>query len=220
MVLNAVADACGIEARLDLALLPGEQIEHSQTIAPPPWQDLLLGRTEAVCRGGGERPAAILSGAFNPLHAGHRRMAELAQAILGVPVALELSILNADKPPLDYAEIERRLQQFPAEQPVWLTRAGTFEEKSRLFPGATFIVGVDTLRRIADPHYYGDDPQQCLSALERIAGRRSGFLVFGRVAGDVLVRLADLDLPQVLRGICTEVREDISSTAIRQSGAS
>ena len=63
----------------------------------------------------------------------------------------EMSILNVDKPPLDYMEIERRLKQFPAEQAIYLTRAATFAEKSRLFPGATFIVGADTVRRIAEP---------------------------------------------------------------------
>jgi len=38
------------------------------------------------------------------------------------------------------------------------------------------------------------------------------------------IRLADLDLPDSLRALCREVppevfREDVSSTAIRQSGA-
>jgi hypothetical protein len=106
---------------------------------------------------------------------------------------------------------------------VCLTRAATFEEKSRLFPGATFIVGVDTLRRIADPRYYRDDAAACLAAIERIAARGCRFLVFGRDVGTGFVRLSDLDLPEALRAICREVpgeefREDISSTEIRKSG--
>jgi len=222
LVLNVVAEACGVDRRLSLDLFEGERIEPSQTVAPPSWQDLLLGKVEVVGRGG-QSADAIMSGAFNPLHAGHRRMIEIARETLGVPVALELSILNVDKPPLDYFEIERRMGQFAAEQVVLLTRAATFEEKSRLFHSATFVVGADTLRRIADPRYYADDPTACLAALERIAERGCRFLVFGRDMGTGFMRLGDLDLPDILRTICQEIpeeqfREDLSSTAIRKSG--
>ncbi len=115
------------------------------------------------------------------------------------------------------------LGQFPADQTVWLTRAATFEEKSRLFPGTTFVVGADTMRRIADPRYYGENTAACLAALERIADRGCGFLVFVRDLGTGLVRLGDLDLPERLRRICREVpadvfREDVSSTALRRAG--
>ena len=148
-------------------------------------------------------------------------MAEIAQEELGLPVATEISILNVDKPALDYLEIERRLGQFPPEQAVWLTRAATFDDKSRLFPGATFVVGVDTLRRIADPRYYGNDRQDMLRSLERIIARDCRFLVFGRALGSSFIRLSDLDIPEVLRRACREIpperfREDVSSTALRK----
>ena len=194
----------------------------AETTAPRPWQDLLLGKVEAVPHGGLDRPpAAVFPGAFNPLHAGHRGMAEVAGDILELPVCFEISILNVDKPPLDYVEIERRIGQFPPDKAVWLTRAATFEEKSRLFPGATFVVGVDTLQRIAAPRYYAD-LAACRAAMERIASRGCRFLVFSRDMGTGLVRLSDLDLPEVLHGTCREVpperfREDISSTALRKA---
>ncbi len=151
-------------------------------------------------------------------------MAQIAAESLKRPVAIEISILNVDKPPLDYFEINRRLSQFPPEQPVILSRAATFDEKSRLFPGATFIVGSDTLRRIALPGYYAGDKAACFSALQRIANRGCKFLVFGRDMGTGFVRLADLDLPDILRNISREVppevfREDISSTSLRKVGA-
>jgi len=222
LLINTLAEACGIEQRLQLDLFEGERVEHSQTFAPQPWQDLLLGRVETVCPGG--MPArAILPGAFNPLHVGHRRMVQIAREMLDAPVVMEISIVNVDKPPLDYQEIERRLGQFAEAECVCLTRAATFEEKSRLFPGATFLVGVDTLRRIADTRYYADDPAACLAAIERIADRGSRFLVFGRDVGTGFARFSDLDLPEALRAICREVpaekfREDVSSSEIRRSG--
>jgi hypothetical protein len=233
LVLTAVAEAGAVHARLDLPLVEGEQVAYGQTIATPAWQDLFLGKVELVCEAGnlGSCPTmVILPGAFNPLHDGHRRMAAVAQQALSrktgaavpvacPPLAMELSVLNVDKPPLDYTEIERRIRQFPPEQPVWLTRAATFVEKSQLFPGATFVVGIDTLQRIAEPRYYGSQAAY-LASLQQIAARECRFLVFGRYLGAGFVRLGNLDLPEVLRSICDEVppeqfREDISSTALR-----
>ena len=150
-------------------------------------------------------------------------MIQIARDILGVPVAVEISILNVDKPPLDYTEIECRVAQFPPEQAIWLTRAATFEEKSRVFPRAVFLVGIDTLRRIAAWEYYGGDRRACLAALEDIAARGCRFLVFGRTIGKTLLRLADLGLPDFFRDTCQEVPperfcQDVSSTAIRKRG--
>ena len=234
MILNAAAEAGGVPVRLDLPLLEGEHVEHWQTVVAPCWKDLFLGTVNAVRQLGGglaaaaqsqgPRPKAILPGAFNPLHAGHLRMAQVGQQILDTPVAMEMSILNVDKPPLDYSEIQRRLGQFPPDSEVWLTRAPTFEEKSRIFPETTFLVGVDTLRRIAAPRYYAGDAAALRQAIQRIADRGCRFLVFGRDMGTGLVRLSDLELPDVLRQLAQEVpverfREDVSSTAIRRSGA-
>jgi len=250
LVLNAVARACGLDERLETGLLDDEPLEAAEAAAPAPWQDLLAGRVEAVQQSGptlvagkGDRhllceapggpfrqkvpvtfsgTRVVFPGAFNPIHVGHRRMAEIAQERLGQPVEFEISILNVDKPPLDFLEIQRRSGQFSADQTLWLTRAATFEEKSRLFAGATFIVGADTLRRIADPRYFGSDATACQRAIEQIAARGCRFLVFGRQEEGRFVGLSDLELPPQLRACCQEIpagefREDASSTEIRRS---
>ena len=208
MLLNAVAESCAIEARLTLDLLEGEKVDESRTTALQPWQDLLLGKVEILSQGGQALlPAtgktippnpAILAGAFNPLHVGHRRIAEVGADLLKKPVIMEITILNPDKPPLDYYEIDRRTRQFSADQPLYLTRPATFEEKARLFPGATFLVGADTIRRIAMDRYYHNNPAACRNCLEYIAQRGCRFLVFGRNMGTGFMQLADLDLPDVL----------------------
>ncbi|MBN2217202.1 MAG: hypothetical protein JW719_07480, partial [Pirellulales bacterium] len=227
LVLNATAEACGLEPSLDLGLFDEEHIERGQTIAPPNWQELLLGHSEIVRWGprADEEQAenhVIFSGAFNPLHVGHQRMALIAEQMLGKPVEYELTILNPDKPPIDYMEMKRRIEQFGDDRAVWLTRAATFVEKARLLPGTTFIVGTDTLRRIANPRYYGGDPAACRAALLKIAARGCRFLVFGRNMGPGFVGLSQLDLPDPLLSLCQAVgedafREDVSSTEIRRT---
>lgn len=242
LILNAVAEACGVSQRLEIALAESERLESSRTESPLLWRNLLKGEIEAVCHPlGGESsagdipdvasaavparecalPQAIFPGAFNPLHLGHKEMAETARKILGCNVDAEITIQHPDKPPLDYETIRRRVEQFAGLASVWLTRAATFEEKSRLFPGAVFIVGADTIRRIADPHYYGG-AAECRAAIGRIASRGCRFLVFGRDSGTGFVNLRHFDLPAALRNICQEVppesfRRDISSTAIRRA---
>lgn len=167
------------------------------------------------------KPASrlIFPGAFHPLHDGHRAMAQWAEHHLGIPVEFEISVINVDKPPLDYVEIAERLSQFSPGQTVWLTRAATFVEKARIFPGSTFIVGADTVVRIGDPRYYGS-MEACQQALDELAARGCRFLVFGRRMGDRFQTCEELDLPPTLRHLCLavpahEFHMDISSTQIR-----
>ena len=227
LVLNLMAETLNLTEQLALGLGEGESLQRCRQVAPEPWRDLLLGRIDCVCHGGPAESAppsaarTVFPGAFHPLHVGHRRMAQLAQDLLGRPVEFEISLLNVEKPPLDYVELARRTGQFAAGTVVWLTRASTFVEKSRLFPGATFVVGADTLRRIADPRYYGNQPAACRQAIDEILARACRFLVFGRQDGLRFVTLADLDLPVGLRSACEGVpaerfREDICSTALRR----
>ncbi len=151
-------------------------------------------------------------------------MAAVAAQQLACSVLHEISIVNADKPPLDFLEIDARLGQFSANEMVSLTRAATFVEKARLFPGATFVVGVDTIERIADPKYYGGNAAAPEQAARAIAERGCRFLVFGRLADGRFRSLADLQLPDPLRALCQAVpeadfRSDVSSTELRSRQA-
>jgi nicotinamide mononucleotide (NMN) deamidase PncC len=227
LVLNAVAEACGAPGRLDIPLANSEHAERARVDAPSDEQDLLAGRTSAIPRGaarGDSPPAAVFPGAFNPPHEGHRKMIDIAKAILGCDVALEISIENVDKPPLDFIEIDERLRPLSPETPLWLTRAPIFVKKAELFPGATFIVGADTMERIGQEHYYGG-PAALAAAIESIAARGCRFLVFGRVEDGRFRTLDHLRLPASLARLCQAVpenafREDVSSTELRARGAS
>jgi nicotinic acid mononucleotide adenylyltransferase len=227
MILNAIGDACGSLESIELGTRDDEPLQIRRAAAEESQRELLhghrrqavFGRTPILASGARR---AIFPGAFNPLHDGHRAMARLASERLRLPVEFELSIHNVDKPPLDYLEMRDRAAQFGDDETLWLTRAPTFEEKSRLFADATFIVGTDTIARIADPAYSGGDKGAMLAAIDRIARRGGRFLVFGRTADGSFKTLEELDLPPALLAICDQVSEDefradVSSTELRRT---
>lgn len=230
MILAIVVSGCGLGNVVpDLQAAPGHGV-----LAADEDTDLLLGRKRLNIRGPGKwwdylddsvasNIGLLFPGAFNPPHAGHLRMAEAAEKRLRCPVVWELSIENVDKPPLDLISMNERfewLRELDDDRWIALTRAPTFREKSELFPNATFIVGVDTLLRIADPKYYAGDPAKRDAAIAEIAARGCRFLAFGRVMNGEFQVLSDLTLPPALAAICDEVpasefRADISSTQLR-----
>jgi hypothetical protein len=234
LLLAAIASECGLPEAppSDAAKLTGRGVNATAAES-----ELLLGQRRRLLLqlgGEGSRPVVdeqlsnetrvVFPGAFNPRHAGHVRMAEMASRRLGAPVAWELSITNVDKPPLDFIAIRERLEPLDlegSESKIALTRAPTFREKAELFPGATFVVGVDTVQRIAETRYYGGDMAKRDAAIKQIAERGCRFLVFGRELDGRFAVLSDLDLPESLRALCDEVpasdfREDVSSTALRR----
>lgn len=218
MIIDLLAAACGLPG--DLAFAAGaDEFHQRKTLGKPAWQKLLNGesRSSHVLA---TPPAVLFPGAFNPLHDGHRTMIRLAETLLEETVTLEISAFNVDKPPLDYFDMTHRDTAISAEYPLVFTHAPTFVEKSEIFPGVTFVVGVDTIKRVAEPRYYDGSLEKCLEALATIRGRGNHFLVFGRQQGDKFESLDDLLLPEVLRGICQGVEEamfrhDISSSQLR-----
>ena len=213
VALHVLTDSCGVTAAMP-ALMDTETLAADIAAGDAAWQALLAGERQVV---GDEGPRALFPGAFHPLHDGHRRMAQLAAKRLGVPVVHEISIHNVDKPPLNFHDMRERAAQFEANG-LCFTNTATFVEKARVFGGVTFVVGADTMRRIADPQYYPDGNMS--GALAEIADRDCRFLVFGRSDGDRFVTLDDLDLPQNLRARCDGVteadyRRDLSSTELR-----
>ncbi|RIK74416.1 MAG: hypothetical protein DCC67_16600, partial [Planctomycetota bacterium] len=238
-LLWVVASACGERADGLRAALPSgeheELLRADSQAAPPEQSELLLGlRRRAVVRpsatadyfGQADAPPLklVFPGAFNPPHAGHLRMAAIAEARLGEPLEWELSLANVDKPPLDFITIRDRIQALRAadgQRPIALTRAPTFAEKADLFPAATFVVGADTMLRIGEPRYYGGDAAARDEAIDRIAGRGCRFLVFGRSIEGRFRTLEDLEMPKSLLRLCDQIpadefREDVSSTALRR----
>jgi hypothetical protein len=219
LLLHAVAEASGVNTGPLRQPSEDEPVTRREKQAPLDWTELLLGKRQSIAYRLDQPPKILFSGAFNPMHDAHRRMTEIAAERCGAPVAFELSIANVDKPTLDFVEIEDRLAGL-GSQPVLLTRAATFAEKAALVPGATFVVGADTIARIADEKYYDGDHKKRDSSLARLAALGCRFLVFGRTFDGRFQLPSDLNLPSQLRGMCDEIsadefRQDICSTELR-----
>ena len=165
---------------------------------------------------------AIVSGAFNPLHTGHLGLAAAAAEFLDRQTVFELPLLNAEKAPLEARDVHRRAAQLAGCADLVLSRAPLFQAKAELFPGAVFVIGVDTAVRLVDPRFYDGSRAAMVRAIAAIARRGCSFLVAGRRLDGRFTRLADLNLPLPpdLQARFVELppaafRVDLSSTEIR-----
>jgi hypothetical protein len=230
VILNTLAECFGIGQRLDLPLLPGETLEVEEVESNGlnalfrGQQSVLVAQDGKVERPGpANRPSALLAGAFNPYHRGHRQLAETAERILGTPVCYEISVVNVDKPPLLQEEVHRRLAGFAWKAAVWLTRAPTFVQKARLFPGCVFVVGADTAERTLACRYYDGGETGLQRGLSEIAAHGCRFLVAGRAdRTGKYTWLETLSIPPDFTGLFAGIlpgdfRVDVSSTELRAS---
>ncbi len=225
VLLNTLAERFGLPQRVEIALLPNEQLTHDIQEKDDPLSAFLAGQRDRVCvladgRATTETPSPrlLLPGSFNPLHEGHCRLLQHAEKQTGLSGAFELTVRNADKPALANEDVRWRLAQFAWRSPLWLTRAPTFAEKARLFPDTTFVVGADTAARLVEPRFYADSVEKMNEALAEIGQRGCRFLVAGRVDGSGQFRAVDqLDFPDTHRPLFQGLtfRHDLSSTQLR-----
>lgn len=208
-----------------------------EQIAPESWQKVMTGelpfielnRDGSVSTTLSPQIKGIFPGSFAPIHEGHCQMHTLACRKLRGETALELSVLNADKPPLDYVSIQERIQRIFSEpkftgNKILLSGLPFFEMKSRIFPGQTFLVGLDTLERISCAKYHFGEKFLLEKSLANLQKQRIRFLVFGRIkniqGNKVFETFQPSAFPSLLSDLCTgisaeEFRNDLSSTEIR-----
>jgi hypothetical protein len=236
LVLRAIllwlARACGIAAPSPRSLLDADE-HYAETVvaAVDTIGQLLAGELDRLTiQPDGQimlsapQPFVLFPGSFNPMHEGHVLLARVAEELRQQPLAFEISVTNVDKPPLAGETVRHRLAQFAWKSPVELTRAPTFVDKSRVFPGTTFVIGADTAERLVAPRYYGDNEARMHVALEEIANSGGSFLVAVRIDAAGRVRaLNDIPVPRRYADLFTEIPEhrfrvDTSSSEIRARG--
>jgi hypothetical protein len=93
-----------------------------------------------------------------------------------------------------------------------------------LYGGVQFITGVDTIARVGNSRYYGDDKENAAgsdeqrdAALQELSDRGCRFIVFGReMSADlqtgaedakIYLGLEQLEMPPLLRQMCEGVPE-------------
>jgi hypothetical protein len=231
LLLNALAKACGITQQISMPYFPEDELEikennFAQMVKRLQRQEISHfsisdhGETTVAAAS----PPILLSGSFNPLHDGHLTLAKIAGKMLEKDFAFELSVLNADKPPLPGKVALDRIAQFAGRYPIFAANAPTFIEKARLYPGTTFVVGYDTAARILRKRYYGNSKEAMEQAIAEIGKLGCRFLVAGRaVNGGQFRQVEDLSIParfqDLFQGIPPDLfREDVSSTEMRRTG--
>jgi nicotinic acid mononucleotide adenylyltransferase len=167
----------------------------------------------------------IFSGAFNPLHAQHEKIAAKVAELTGQRVDLEVCIKNVDKPALSHAVIHQRRDHLSVAmyQKDWAgslfwTSTPTFKQKALAFPKSTFVIGWDTFTRLNDPKY--GDLDEAVAVFRKMGTK---FLVFHRIINGVSSADApatEWRMAEFAKIISAEELPpvDISSTQIRNAG--
>ena len=227
LVVRALAEAAGVPMDVAIPLSATEHLIIGGSGDPIDLLvagaiDTVLVRADGTITPNGRPDGAVLSGSFAPLHVGHRELASVASETLEMQVTLEMSVANVDKPPLSAPAIRERLDQFAGTYAVVLTKAPTFAEKARVLPRTCFVIGYDTMKRLIDPVYYGDDERRMTKALASIAQLGGRFLVAGRLEDGAFRTLSDVPVPDEFRDMYEAIpehrfRRDISSTHLRTS---
>jgi nicotinic acid mononucleotide adenylyltransferase len=231
LIIKAIAAACQVNDELALELSAAEVLEeHFESVRLLPqmlagevaW--LTISSAGNITRGETLSGVILLSGSFNPLHQGHRQLAEIAARRLQRPLFFELPLVNAAKGQIQPEETLRRSAQFIGFAPLLLTQAPLFSQKAELFPNSVFIVGADTAMRLLQPRFYHDDPAEMFAAFDTIQRQGCHFLVAGRVEPDEdhFLTMADVDIPAGYQDLFEQIPEadfrlDISSSEIRTS---
>jgi hypothetical protein len=241
LILNLLAEGCAIPERVETGaedLLVCKEATAAEI--HPELASVLFGTKNYVAVTCGENliapmpnyspPKGLLPGSYNPIHQGHRKMrAELLDYLrLQDPepvVGYEITVQNADKPPIDYLSLKDRLATIAdslEHSPVYLTNKAKFIDKARLFVHCSFGCGYDTAVRIVDSKYYENSEERRDFALRDMRDHGARFVVFGRkdpVSGQFLTLNDIEDAPEFSKMAIAihevRFREDVSSSEIR-----
>lgn len=226
LVIKVLADTCHIDMPA-LNLRPNDKLSLTHQVNPL-FEGLLKAEIawlsispEAQLKSGDTLPQkAMLSGAFNPLHAGHITLSEQVAQQIGQPVSFELPLVNAEKAPIDLTIAMQRARQFIGKAEVLFSCAPLFYQKAEIFPQSIFVIGADTALRLVEPRFYDSSEEKMLASFDKIREKSCRFIVAGRLIKDEFIDLSDIAIPKKIAGLFEalpeeDFRMDISSSQIR-----
>jgi hypothetical protein len=156
-------------------------------------------------------------GSFRSFHCGHDLAALNAAQVSGKRVVFEISATNADKAPIDTAELSRRVDQFHGRYPVLVTpNTPLFVDKSLAYPvGTGFVIGYDTAERLLDSRFYRDH-EHLTESLATFRQRGNTFYVLGRTCDGTYKTILDLPEYGANRDLFRQLmgKLDISASAV------
>jgi hypothetical protein len=202
-------------------ITPLEVVRKDTIVATKSMYDVVHGHVAHTAEAG-PPVRALFSSSCNPLHDEHVRIINRTAQDLRCKVDVELCVVNADKPDLDYITLEQRISQTLSKLKdnenfgrLILSNVPLFFNKAKVYPGATFAIGGDTFARIISPIYYKGGKAGLIARLMNMKSAGTRFLVFPR--GPMTF---DSDCLSGVQGMYSLVNADyeyceMSSTAIR-----
>lgn len=227
LVVNALAKACGV-SEMELPLQPEESLISQEGddslmnwLGEQSLQYISVDAQGIITAGNCLENVVVFPGSYNPLHDGHRRLAAVARQRLSKDVCFEITLKNADKDQISWAEARQRADQFKHFGTVLFTQVALFSQKANIFPNSAFVIGTDTVARLIQPRFYDDDVEKMHQSFKEIQQSGCRFLVAGRESDGQFITLSDIEIPPAYQCLFEEIPEsefrmDISSTAIRE----